>query len=153
MCQTLPGRWSVPLLLLLCTGCASSSLQLLQEPPPYISDIRAEYFNANPDSPYRNDVTVATVVPGMGRFDVLASWGRPATRARDGLGMEQWTYFDVDSESGDAVEYNLVFKNGVLDRWSSRTHKETGLAFKGRDDQPVRINSSEPPGGKKVPKS
>ncbi|HEX6792096.1 MAG TPA: hypothetical protein VF247_12355 [Candidatus Krumholzibacteria bacterium] len=129
---------------------------MLQEPPPYISDIRSEYFTANPDSPYRNDVTVATVVPGMGRFDVLASWGHPSSRVHNGLGMEAWTYFDVDSESGDAVEYNLVFKNGVLDRWSSRTHKDTGLAYKGRVEQPVKtseVNASQKPGGKKVPGS
>ena len=166
MCRTLPGRWSVPLLLLLCTGCASSSLQLLQEPPPYISDIRAEYFNANPDSPYRNDVTVATVVPGMGRFDVLASWGIPSRRVRDGMGIEQWTYYDVDSDSGDAIEYSLMFKNGVLDRWSSRPHKNDGVAYKGRVDRaPLSTtdvekvdpsDSTEPsssPGAKKVPKT
>jgi hypothetical protein len=153
MSQSLPGRWSVPLLLLLSTGCASSSLQLLQEPPPYLSELRSEYFTANPDSPFRTDVTGATVVPGMGRFDVLASWGHPSRRVR-GAGLEEWTYYDVDKDSGDAMEYDLVFENGVLDRWSTRTVKNTGLAFKGRDDTPVRVNTSaDPPSGKKVPKS
>jgi hypothetical protein len=132
--------------------CASSSLQLLQEPPPYLTDLRSEYFTANPDSPYRNDVTGASVVPGMERFDVLASWGHPMRRVRS-EGLEEWTYYDLDKDSGDALEYNLVFKQGVLDRWTTRTHKNTGVAYKGRDETPVRINTSEPPGGKKVPKS
>jgi hypothetical protein len=118
--------------------------------------LRSEYFTANPDSPYRNNVAGASVVPGMGRFDVLASWGHPARRVRDGLGFEEWTYFDVDAESGDALEYNLAFRNGVLDRWSSRTHKNTGVAFKGRVEEepdPADVTTSEPPGGKKVPKN
>jgi hypothetical protein len=159
MCRSLPGRWSVPFLLLLLTGCASSSLQLLQEPPPYLTDLRSEYFTANPDSPYRDDVTVGTVVPGMARFDVLAAWGHPARRVRDGLGREEWTYFDLDSESGDAIEYNLVFKNGVVDKWSARTHKDTGVALKGHEDDkvekvyPVTEPPTEPKAGKKVPKS
>ena len=156
MCRSLPGRWSVPLLLLLLMGCSSTSLQLLQEPPPYLTDLRSEYFTANPDSPYRSDVAGAKVVSGMGRFDVLAAWGHPARRLREGVGDEEWTYFDVDSETGDALEYNLVFREGVLDRWSSRTHKNTGLAFKGRDQEetyPAKVPTSDPPGGKKVPKS
>lgn len=150
MCRSLPGRWSVPLLLLLSAGCASSSLQLLQEPPPYLTVLRTEYFTANPDSPYRTDVTGGSVVPGMGRFDVLASWGHPARRVRAG-DLEEWTYFDVDVDSGDAVEYNLKFKNGVLDEWSSRTHKSTGLGYRPSLEYPERVTSAKPPAGKKVP--
>ena len=161
MCRSLPGRWPV-LLFLLATGCTSSSLQLLQEPSPYLTDLRSEYFTVNPDTPYRNDVTVGTVVPGMERFDVLASWGHPAQRVREDVGREQWTYFDVDVDSGDAVEYRLLFRNGLFDSWTSRTHKETGLAFKGRVDNSVDDiypagESTEPrteaTSGKKVPKS
>lgn len=153
MSQSLPGRWSVPLLLLLSTGCASSSLQLLQEPPPYLSELRSEYFTANPDSPYRGDVTGATVVSGMGRFDVLASWGHPARRADEGAGYEQWTYFDVDTNSGDAMEYNLLFKQGVLDRWNSRAHKLIGLGYRPVTDPTTEVSTSEPPPGKRVPQN
>jgi hypothetical protein len=156
MCRSLPGRWSVPLLLLLSTGCSSTSLQLLQEPPPYLPELRSEYFTANPDSPYRNDVAGATVVPGMGRFDVLAAWGHPARWHRDAAGAEAWTYYDADADTGDALEYNLVFRDGTLERWSSRTHKQTGLALRTRPVEeilPEKVPTSEPPGGKKVPKS
>jgi hypothetical protein len=137
-------------------------LQLLQEPPPYLTDLRSEYFTVNPDTPYRHDVTVSTVVPGMERFDVLAAWGHPAQRVNDGLGREEWTYFDVDVDSGDAIEYRLVFKHGAFDAWTARTHKETGLAFKGRQDDTVEKvypaaestePLTEPTSGKKVPKS
>jgi hypothetical protein len=138
----------------LSTGCASSSLQLLQEPPPYLSDLRTEYFTANPDSPYRGNVSDATVVPGMGRFDVLASWGQPSQRVRT-VGEEQWVYFDVDKESGDALQHELLFREGVLDKWKTRSLKNTGLGYKGRVEVPARVDESlqPPPGGKKVPKT
>jgi hypothetical protein len=68
----------------------------------------------------------------------------------------------VDVDSGDAVEYRLVFRNGMFDSWTSRTHKETGLAYKGRESDTVEkvypgTESIEPltvpTSGKKVPKS
>jgi hypothetical protein len=126
---------------------------MLQDAPPYLSEMRSEYFTANPDSPYRQAITAGTVLPGMARFDVLAAWGHPARRVRDGSELEQWTYYDVDADSGDALEYNLKFRNGVLDTWSSRTHKDVGVGFKGREDiQQQKVNkSAEPPAGKKVP--
>src|SRR5262245_27801046 len=105
MCRSLPGRWPVPFVLLLLTGCASSSSQLLHEPPPYLPELRSEYFTSNPDSPYREDVSKGTVVNGMGRFEVLASWGHPVTRVSESAGQEMWTYLDLDVESGDALQY------------------------------------------------
>jgi len=153
MSQSLPGRWSVPLLLLLLTGCASSSLQLLQEPPPYLSELRSEYFTANPDSPYRSDVTGSTIVPGMERFDVLASWGHPARRLDDAGGYEAWTYYDVDVNSGDAMEYDLLFKQGVLDRWSSRSYKNIGLGYRPVTNVQDQVSTAEPPPGKRVPQN
>ena len=154
MCRSLPGRWSVPLLLLLSTGCASSTLQLLQEPPPYLNDLRSEYVSVNPDSPYLQDVTRGAVVPGMDRFGVLASWGRPVHRLRNGSELEEWTYYELDPDSGDALEYNLVFENGLLDRWSTRARKNTGLAYRAEEETtPPPVTTAEPPGGKKVPKN
>jgi hypothetical protein len=150
MCRTLPGRWSVPFLLLLTAGCTSSTLQLLHEPPPYLSDLRSEYFTSYPDSPYRDAITRGTVVPGMGRFDVLASWGSPETRARD-TDREKWTYFDVDTDSGDAVVYDLLFQNGVLERWTSRSVKNTGMAYRSKNEEATKIVPAEPPAGKRIP--
>lgn len=151
MCRSLPGRWSVPFLLLLSAGCASSSLQLLHEPPPYLSDLRSEYYTANPDSPFRNDVTRGSVVMGMGRFDVLASWGHPDSRVRDNLDLEEWTYLDMDADSGDALEYNLLFQNGVLQKWTTRQAKNTSLAYRSKTEEQTRIVPAAPPAGKRVP--
>jgi hypothetical protein len=151
MSQTLPGRWSVPFLLLLSVGCASSSLQLLHEPPSYLSDLRSEYFTSNPDSPYRDAVTRSTVVTGMGPFDVLASWGRPESRVRNATDQEKWTYLDVDNDSGDAVVYDLMFQNGILDKWTSRAVKDVGLAYNSKHEELTRIVPADPPQGKRVP--
>jgi len=152
MCRSLPGRWPVPFVLLLLAGCTSSSLQLLHEPPPYISELRSEYFTSNPDTPYRTDVTRGAIVNGMGRFDVLASWGHPATRVNDNVDQETWTYFDVDSESGDALQYGLLFKDGQLESWSTRQLKNTGLAYRGKDEDLTKVvPSAQPPAGKRVP--
>jgi hypothetical protein len=112
-----------------------------------LTDLRAEYFSANPDTPYRDDVNRGTVVPGMDMYGVLASWGRPVRRIREGT-EEEWTYYEVDP-SGDALEFNLEFKDGVLDGWDTRLHKNAGLAYYSNTVDPVL--TSDPPGGKKVP--
>ncbi len=152
MCRSLPGRWPVPFVLLLVAGCTSSSLQLLHEPPPYMPELRSEYFTSNPDTPYRDDVTRGAIVNGMGRFDVLASWGHPVTRVNSSVDEETWTYFDVDSESGDALQYGLLFKDGQLERWSTRQLKNTGLAYRGKDDELSKVvPPAQPPAGKRVP--
>jgi hypothetical protein len=90
----------------------------------------------------------------MGRFDVLASWGHPDRRVRDSTDQEEWTYTDVDQDSGDALVYGLVFRSGVLERWSTRSLKNTGLAYRGgKTEEQTKIVPSEPPGGKRVPKN
>jgi hypothetical protein len=92
------------------------------------------------------------VVTGMGRFDVLASWGHPEARVRDNTDQEKWTYLDVDADSGDAVVYDLTFQDGVLERWSSRAVKNTGLAYRSKNEELSRtVPSAEPPSGKRVP--
>jgi len=116
-----------------------------------LDELRSEYFTSNPDSPYRDAVNHGTIVAGMGRFDVLASWGRPNIRSSDSADQEKWTYFDVDSESGDAIEYNLLFQDGSLDRWKTRTVKNTGMAYRSKTEEQNKIVPADPPGGKKVP--
>jgi hypothetical protein len=116
-----------------------------------LSELRSEYFTSNPDSPYRGDVTRGAVVGGMGRFDVLAAWGHPDSRVLDNVDQEKWTYIDTDSDSGDALEYNLLFRDGVLDRWTTRQFKNTGLAYRGKTEEQTRIVPAEPPAGKRVP--
>jgi hypothetical protein len=137
--------------LLLVAGCASSSLQLLHEPPPYLPELRSEYFTSNPDTPFRDDVNRGSIVNGMGRFEVLASWGHPQSRVSESAGQEKWTYFDVD-DSGDALEYSLLFHDGQLERWTTRQVKNTGLAYRGKNEELTKaVPAALPPAGKRVP--
>jgi len=152
MCRSLPWRWPVLLLLVAPTGC-SSTLQLLADPPPYVTDLRAEYFSANPASPYRVNVSRGEVVPGMDMFGVLAAWGHPERRTREDPVVEEWVYMDLDQESGDILEYDLTFKGGVLNSWSSRMHRNSALAYRSDDPLINKVTPAQPPGGKLVPKN
>jgi hypothetical protein len=71
---------------------------------------------------------------------------------RDNPEQEEWTYLDVDAESGDMLQYELLFRTGVLERWSTRVEKNTGLAYRGgKQEDQTRIVPAAPPGGKRVP--
>ncbi|HET6347993.1 MAG TPA: hypothetical protein VFH88_02820 [Candidatus Krumholzibacteria bacterium] len=92
----------------------------------------------------------------MGRYDVLASWGHPVRRLSDGSGDEQWTYFDADIDSGDVMEYDLMFRRGVLDSWTRRPIRNGGLAYRTVPELPDQLTTDSPtdrPGGKRVPKN
>ena len=154
MCRSLPWRWSVLLLLVVPTGCASTlQLQLVAEPPPYLNELRAEYLSANPSSPYRANVSRGEVVPGMDMFGVLASWGHPERRSRANPTVEEWVYMDLDQGSGDIVEYNLSFYAGILDSWDSRVHRNSAFAYRSVDPLTGKVTASTPPSGKRVPKN
>jgi hypothetical protein len=151
MCRTPLGRLSVSLLVLLVTGCAASSLQLSSPPQdPYLADLRAEFLKSHPDNPYCVQVSRGEVVAGMDMFGVLAAWGQPAGRAIQKGNFEQWVYFDVDEDSGDALEYSLSFVEGVLDAWRTRVHKSGGLPYRW-ETTPVSTLAPDPPPGKRVP--
>jgi len=103
----------------LLSGCATT-LQLSHEKrPAYLSELRAQYLSENPNSPYTDEVSKGHVVKGMDRFGVLAAWGYPEKRMREGMVQETWTYLDLDEDSGNSVEYALDFQNGVLAQWHS----------------------------------
>src|SRR4029450_9049447 len=119
---------------------------------PYLPELRSEYFTSNPDTPCRNDVARGTIVNGMGRFDVLASWGHPEPRGGESTGQETWKYFDVDSDSGDALEYSLLFHDGQLERVTTREIKNTGLASRSKNEALTKaVPAAQPPAGKRVP--
>jgi len=110
----------------LLTGCATT-LQLSQEKrPAYLSELRAQYAVENPASAYTDQVNHGRVVKGMDRFGVLASWGYPEKRLREGMKIETSTYVDVDDSSGATVQYALAFRDGVLEDWCS-TRLTTGM--------------------------
>ncbi len=144
-----PHRLLSVSLLVLVVGCASS-LQLTRDPrPDRLADLRAEYFAMNPDTPFRGNVERGEVVKGMDPFGVLASWGSPERRARNEDAAERWVYIDTDENSGDAIEYALSFKGGVLDSWSMLRQRYGGPAL--RDEQNIATTPAEAPTGKRVP--
>jgi hypothetical protein len=135
--------------LFVLVGCASS-LQLTRDPrPDHLADLRAEYFAMNPDTPFRGNVERGEVVKGMDPFGVLASWGSPERRARNEDAAERWVYVDTDEDSGDAIEYALSFRGGVLDSWSMLRQRYGAPAL--RDDQSIATTPADAPGGKRVP--
>jgi hypothetical protein len=125
----------------------------MQTREPYVADLRAEFFKAYPDSPYGEKVRTGEVVAGMDMYEVLASWGNPARRTRE-HSQEQWVYFDVDEQSGDAIEYSLSFREGILENWRTRVHRQSGLAYRAdREKIDESVTPAEPPTGKRVPKN
>ena len=104
----------------------------------------------NPDTPYRGNVERGEIVKGMDPFGVLASWGSPERRARDQDAAERWVYIDTDENSGDAIEYALSFRGGVLDSWSMLRQRYSGPAL--RDEETTLAFPADAPVGKRVPK-
>jgi len=153
MCRTPLGQWSVTLLLLLLAGCATTAtLELSQDVrPEYVKELRAEFVRSYPYSPYQQQVKNGEVVAGMDMFGVLAAWGRPANLVRQSDELEKWVYYDVDDVSGDALEYDLLFWEGVLSSWKTRVHRNNGLAYRADMPSTTPVPSSDPPAGKRVP--
>jgi hypothetical protein len=136
MCRAPQWLLSVSVVFLLA-GC-STSLRLSQDlRAPYVKDLRAEYLAANPNTPYRTNVSRGEVVKGMDTMGVLAAWGHPEKRVRDGRDDERWLYVDKDDDSGDQVEYTLLFHSGVLNHWDIR--REVGGM------RPIQANPPEAP--------
>lgn len=144
----------VSLLVTLLFGCSPSLLRLSHDPnPERLADLRAEYYSMNPDSPYREQVSRGEVVKGMDIFGVIAAWGSPERRTRDESTAERWVYIDTDQDSGDEVEYALLFKDGLLNAWQSRrsTGGDTAVRKAPNDERP-NAQPAEAPMGKRVPK-
>ena len=144
--------WLLSVSVFFLFAACATTLQLSPDSrPAYLSDLRAEYLAENPNGAYSDHVRSGQVVKGMDRFGVLASWGYPEKRARQGMVQETWTYVDKDESSGDTVEYVLDFRDGVLQEWQS-TRMVTGMT-------PIRDNPLPPPvtatetGGKPVPQN
>ncbi|MDH4037394.1 MAG: hypothetical protein OEX18_04010 [Candidatus Krumholzibacteria bacterium] len=136
----------------LLSGC-STTLRLSQEKPPaYLSELRAQYQSENPASPYADRINSGQVVKGMDRFGVLASWGYPEKRTREGMLYETWTYVDIDESSGDTRTYVLAFRDGVLEDWNS-TRLTTGMVRVADKSPAVPQPTTTDVGGKTVPQN
>ncbi len=116
MCRAPQRLLSVSVVFLLA-GCSTSLRLSPNVHPAYLDGLRADYMAANPNAPYRTQVSNGEVVKGMETIDVLAAWGHPERRVREGGDSEVWTYVDKDDASGDQVAYTLLFKKGILNDW------------------------------------
>jgi hypothetical protein len=122
---------SVSGVLLLCVAaCGSASLRRSQVAIPELENLRSEYLAENPNSPFRDNVVRGEIVKGMDVFGVLASWGPPEYRSRDGDEFELWLYVDLDDSMNQQVGYALEFEGGLLKSWD--VHR-AGVGLKTRD--------------------
>jgi hypothetical protein len=144
--------WLLPVsVVFLLVGC-SSTLRLSQENrPAYLAELRAQYLASNPRAPYRAQVTRGEIVKGMDTIGVLAAWGHPERRVREGMDAEHWLYVDQDKDSGDRISYALVFHKGILDEWSM-SRENTGMRAVQKSPTATPI-PAEKPKGKPVPEN
>ena len=145
-----PSRWLLSLPLVLAVGCAPSLRQLEDTTPADLTDLRAEYVQVHPDSPYLTHILAGEVVKGMDYLGVIAAWGRPESRVNDGLGMEKWFYVENDPDSGNGAEFELILLDGVVARWTSRAQSGGSVAVRQGDELGVAVLRAERPQGKMV---
>jgi len=146
-----PSRWLLSVPLVVSLGCAPSLRQLESTTPADLTDLRAQYIQVHPDSPYLTHVLSGEVVKGMDYLGVIAAWGRPETRTSDGLGRELWFYVDADEDSGNSSEFELVFFDGTLARWTSRAQSGGSVAVRSSDQVTSIAVRADPPAGKRTP--
>lgn len=132
-------------LLLGLAACGTSSLRRSQVDVPDLANLRSEYIEQYPDSPFLDNVNHGEIVRGMDAFCVLACWGPPGHRARDGGDFERWLYVDLDDVLNEQVGYALEFEAGVLKSWD--IHR-AGVGIKTRDfsEQPPSAVPAVPAG-------
>lgn len=136
MCRAPQRLLSVSGVLLLCiAACASSGLRRTQVVEPDLVNLRSEYLAQNPESPFREQVSRGEIVKGMDLYGVLAAWGPPQHRSRDGDEFQRWLYVDLDDAMNQQVGYALEFEDGRLKSWD--VHRSSiGLKTRDFTEQP-----------------
>jgi hypothetical protein len=105
-------------------------LRRTQVVEPELVNLRSEYLAQHPDSPFRERVTRGEIVKGMDLYGVLAAWGPPQHRSRDGDAFQRWLYVDLDDAMNQQVGYALEFEDGRLKSWD--VHRSS-IGLKTRD--------------------
>lgn len=113
-------------LALLVAGCSKELRRGSDVEPSYLVALRAEYLAAYPDGPHNEYIKRGEVVQGMDILAVLASWGHPDRRTKEGVHTEKWIFREEDEASKDWVEYTFVFHDNVLDEWEIARHVSEG---------------------------
>ncbi len=100
--------------------------------------LRAEYLQANPGGEFNPNIQRSEVALGMRFEDVVASWGIPDARERNGDGVrERWTYTVTDRWNGDWVRYDLVFEKKALASWETMRNVASSHALTERGAAPA----------------
>lgn len=103
-----------------------------------VRELRAEYIHANPHGQFNQNIERGEVVLGMRFEDVLASWGIPDARERNGDGVrERWSYTETDPWSRDWVRYDLVFEKKALASWETMRNVSSSHPLTGQPSAPV----------------
>jgi hypothetical protein len=112
-------------------------------------NLRSEYLAQYPDSPFREQVSRGEIIKGMDLYGVLAAWGPPQHRSRDGDEFQRWLYVDFDDAMNQQVGYALEFEDGLLKSWD--IHRSS-IGLKTRDfSQMPPPPVPEVPTGKTLP--
>jgi hypothetical protein len=110
----------------LLAGCSSQLKRSSDVEPSYLLALRAEYLAAYPDGAHNEYVQRGEVVQGMDILAVLASWGHPRRRTKEGIHTEKWVYREEDEATKDWIEYTFVFRDNVLEEWELARHVAEG---------------------------
>jgi hypothetical protein len=139
-------------LALLLAGCSQQLKRLSDVEPSYLPALRAEYLATYPNAPHNEEVKRGEVVKGMDILAVLASWGHPGRRTKEGEHTEMWIYREEDEASKDWLEYTLIFHDNVLDDWEINPHLSEGRTTHVNDmNQTGPLTRGVFSRGKKVP--
>ena len=115
-----PHLTLICLLLIVCAGVVCSCAH---NPKSYsesetILEDRNEYVQDHPDGMYNSHILNGEIVKGMTPTEVLVSWGVPNRRQYSDNGSYVfWTYFELDKQTGEIAQYELIFRQQELFRW------------------------------------
>jgi hypothetical protein len=143
---------ALPLLLVsLVFACSYSTQSKEVGETDYIRMLREEFFKTHPDGKYNENITRGEVVRGMDYFEVLASWGNPIKREKPTPNVEYWLYLEEDEDSGDWVQYKLVFRASVLEDWELARHTSQGRLGETERQSPTVLRKGSPLTGSGTP--
>lgn len=145
----------LPIVLLTLVACSHNPRILSGTESDYLLKLRAEYLAANPDGEHNELIKRGEVVQGMDILEVLASWGHPEVRKKEGSLTERWIYREVDEQSKDWLEYVFTFRRTVLAEWDLTRHFAAGGQInlpEGRNRATLTRGDYRNTGGSAVPK-
>ncbi len=109
-----------------CSGMTTVARDQQHDQP----NIRQQFLNKNPNSPFTENIRNGEVVVGMGFAEVLAAWGLPESRVRDrDPKVEHWSFVTLDPESMDRVQHTLRFEDKKVSEWYINRRINPGVVW------------------------